>query len=509
MQKARNLLLKIVGGVLFIGCSIQVVLGIAWMVCNLGTFQWFPDSNLYVEISKSFICDEYEGILYPLLVMLARGVGNVIPIPYFTYLYLLQLAVAFMVAYAWMGYLTNKWTDKSFDGVRTAKTGKVNEADCKVEYRPGHKEEHKAGRIGKLLRIWGSLVIVTYPLAMQCHMAVLPESLVSSLLLLECYFVTEIIRQNEGIRPAEYCKVLGCFLALSLLLPEYLWIGAIPLAILSLVGFWKDFKQNKRKIKQNFILLVAFLGMIYGMNSLTVVSGSHGRVSRSLEAALVRRCATGWISQDIAYWPDDVNSNISQSELITADLYPDNMGPKFEKLLEDRIGVERARESFREIVRITWERYSNFTTKDIIKDCYAYLFSPVALQSQLQGSPFLPDSYSPRNYEIMREHAPVLTKWYVNYGSWWFLTGLLIAGGILLVKAVMSYFTAKGYDKAGRKTQRIKGVIVVVIFLVTFGTMIITYTLQGDGVMDYKKTIAVGLAWNFCIAAGIGICRKS
>lgn len=132
MQKARNLLLKIVGGVLFIGCSIQVVLGIVWMVCNLGTFQWFPDSNLYVEISKSFICDEYEGILYPLLVMLARGVGNVIPIPYFTYLYLLQLAVAFMVAYAWLGYLTNKWTDKSFDGVRTAKTGKVNEADCKV-----------------------------------------------------------------------------------------------------------------------------------------------------------------------------------------------------------------------------------------------------------------------------------------------------------------------------------------------------------------------------------------
>lgn len=502
MQKARSLLLKIVGGVLFLGCSIQIVLGLAWMLCNLGTFQWFPDSRLYVEISESFICDEYEGILYPLLVMLARGVGKVIPIPYFTFLYLLQLAMAFITAYAWMGCLTVKWERPD-----------RHDTNSKRE-RPGRgdtnrKDTDKQWTKSKWLRIWGSLVIITYPLALQCHMAVLPESLVSSLLLLECYFVTGSLRRGAGIRPTEYAKVLGCFLALSLMLPEYVWIGGIPLGIMSLVGLWKDFRQDKGKVGKNLLLLMAFLGILYGMNSLTVVSGSHGRVSRSLESTLVRRCATGWISQDIAFWPDDVNNNISQTELLAADLYPDHMEPKFEKLLEDRIGVERARKCFREIVRVTWERYSNFTIKAMAKDGYAYLLSPVALQTQLQGSPLLPDSYSPRNYEIMRNHTPVLTMWYVNYHAWWFVAGLVMAGVVLLGKAVSFCFTTvKQKDgKKGSRTQKISGMpATIILFLLTIGTMIATYVLQGAGVMDYKKTIAIGCIWTFGMVAGCLAC---
>ena len=84
-----------------------------------------------------------------------------------------------------------------------------------------------------------------------------------------------------------------------------------------------------------------------------------------------------------------------------------------------------------------------------------------------------------------------------------------MAGVVLLGKAVSFCFTTvKQKDgKKGSRTQKISGMpATIILFLLTIGTMIATYVLQGAGVMDYKKTIAIGCIWTFGMVAGCLAC---
>ena len=74
MQRAVRHISAILGRVIFIGFSIQIVFGMTWMCLNFSKLPQFGESLFYVEISKNFICDEYTGILYPVFLLLARGI---------------------------------------------------------------------------------------------------------------------------------------------------------------------------------------------------------------------------------------------------------------------------------------------------------------------------------------------------------------------------------------------------------------------------------------------------
>ena len=75
MQKAVGRISALLSRIIFIGMSIQIVLGIVWMCGNFLYFQDFGESAFYVSVSKNFFCDEYTGILYPVDLLLARGIG--------------------------------------------------------------------------------------------------------------------------------------------------------------------------------------------------------------------------------------------------------------------------------------------------------------------------------------------------------------------------------------------------------------------------------------------------
>ena len=145
MQKANGHIRAVLSRMILFGLSIQIVLGILWMGCNFGRFQEFGESRFYIEVSKNFLFDEYTGALYPVLLMLARGIEEILPIPYTYVIQTLQLVAAFISGYVFLGAL----------GVR--KTG---------------------------YGVLGSMAILTVPMAMQCHLAVLPHSLTLSAFLL-------------------------------------------------------------------------------------------------------------------------------------------------------------------------------------------------------------------------------------------------------------------------------------------------------------------------------------
>lgn len=454
MQKAYQSILAVAGRILFIGFGIQVVLGLCWMVCNFGGLQKFGDSLLYEEISKTFICDEYEGILYPVLLMITRGIEEFSHIPYRFILYLLQTGFAFFVSYKML--------------------------EC-------------VGVTKRFQKMVGGLALLTFPMAMQCHLAVLPDSLVSSCLLLELAFCMRIFLQGEKVSSAEFVKVLSCWTVLSLFRPEYVIIGSIPVIILFLYGLVKTWRSDKRTILRNGVLMVSFFGMILMISDLTRVEGYYDRATPSLSSMLASRCVTFHAEEDYGNWPEEVKAHISLEQAQLVDGYVDNGERILAKTLEEAVGAERAQELLGELANIAWQRHRREIVHNTAWDVVGYTFSPLVVQRQFAGKAY--DSYSGRNYDIMREKTPMLSAYFVDYSCWWFKAGLVITA-VLGVLCFAMYLI-----KRGKKVPEIQpitwsgAILSMITCLVTMGVLIGIYSLRGAGMMDYKKSVAVTLLW--------------
>ncbi len=452
MQKACKVFFSVMGAVLFIGFSIQILLGICWMTGNFFGFQQFGESAFYVEISKSFICDEYEGILYPVLILIARGIEEFFRIPYHCILYLLQLGMAYIASYKLL---------KSV-GVR-----------------------------GKFWTVWASMAMVTVPMAMQCHLAVLPDSLTGAFLLLLLSVIFEVLRREQQLRSRQFSKVLSFWLLVALLQPVFFYLGLIPIILLFVWGMVKSWKNHKKKILYNGILILAFAGMIVGVEDLTQEEGYYGRVHPSLNAALMSRCA--WLSMENDYelWPKEAKDAVSWSEVLQVEQYADNVERIVGSALEDAVGVERAEELFGEIAQIAWQHHKSKILHHTAWDVVGYAFSPVVLQRQLTGKAY--DSYSGRNYDIMRAKTPQLTEIYLNYSCWWFATALGVTAVIQLGMVV------KAFDRSWKRNEPLilnsGNLISVFICVFTSIGLVLLYSLRGAGMMDYKKSVVVTLFW--------------
>ena len=147
MQKIGRASAQVAGRFLFLGVSVQILLGICWGVRSFGIFPEFGDSYTWLKASETLVCDDYMGIGYPLFLMLVKGIESISSIPYTFFVYTVQILIAF---YAGVVFLR-----------ACGVTGK------------------------KIFLCWGSLALLTFPCAMQSHLAVLPNSPGYSFLLLE------------------------------------------------------------------------------------------------------------------------------------------------------------------------------------------------------------------------------------------------------------------------------------------------------------------------------------
>lgn len=443
---------KVCKAVLFIGFAVQIVLGICWMVMNFPNLPRFGESALYVEISKTLICDEYEGILYPVLILMARGIEELFRIPYYCILYLFQMGLAYLAGYQFLKAV-------------------------------GVKE--------KMPLIGGSMALLTFPMAMQCHLAVLPDSLAASFLLLELSFGLQILLKGQSLRAGEFVKVLAFWLLTGLTQPEYLYLGGIPVAVLFVYGFIKGWKNQKKKILYNGILILAFAGMITGVESLTQIEGYYGRTHQSMGLAMAGRCGWPYVYQDYENWPAEVKEYLTWEEALHIDYYADNMERILGRTLEKAVGVERAGELLWEIGEIGWQHHKNAIVHDAAWDVAGYMFSPMVVLRQFTGKVY--DSYSGRNYDIMRMNTPQLTEYYFDYGCRWFTVGLAVAALLWLVTV---FREKRSFWNAGK-------IVALLGWMFTVAGVALYYCLRGAGMMDYKKSVAVTLLWIvWMLAAG-------
>ena len=387
----------VVKGMLFIGFSVQIGLGIAWMADSFGQVQDFGESGSAL----------YEGI-YGLL-------GET---PWV--MYLLQLGAAFMAGHFLLGRFGLLFTDSSV------------------------RREDLAGRAFSL---WRGFALLTVPFALQCHMALLPYSLMSSL------YLTALGLLTEGLRTR------------------------------------KDKEARRRSLC--LTLLSVFCLLLGGMLSGAFDRERMQQPGHSLEGAMASRFAWSYIWQDQDCWSPELRETV-RDVLWETSFCPGNMN-LLQTVLEERLGKETARGYYLEIARTGWERHAPMVVRQIGWDMLGYIAAPAVFPLQMKGHAY--DSYSGRNYEIMRDHAPVLTRYYVDYGCGWFGCCLFLALLLSLSRGLREKITRNLLTAGGWALAAVLPALAL--------------TMRGAGMMDYKYTIAVNELWLvWALLRMDGKCRK-
>lgn len=446
MQKVSKALANVFCKLLLIGFGVQIVLGLCWMVANMGQVQQFGDTAHYLEASKTFIGNGYRGILYPLLIMLAQGMEQLVRIPYHCFLYLLQLTMGFFAAWHLL------------DAV-------------------GVKEKYRL--------CYGSLVMLTVPMAMQCHLAVLPDSLGASFWLLEWAHAIRILRGKDCIKVVNVIKLCTYYVLGVCLLPEFLITGALSVLAVLVRGGVCCWKSGE---KRHLLRLVAIGFFFFGGVSIVATAGGGER--RSAGSIIASRFAWSYTIEDYGFWREEIWEYIPRESVNSLASYADSIDRIVEKELIANVGEERAEELLLSMAEVSFRRHTKENLVEILWDVYGYGFAPWVLQEQLAGKGY--EAYSGRNYEIMRMHTPGLAGYYMNYGCFFFVAGVLLATLLQLLKWLQNV----SLSREGRTIDR-KNVGKNTTVLLVIGAMVpvLYYSMQGAGMMDYKRTVGVTLLW--------------
>lgn len=438
MGKVTRHILIVFKGVLFIGISIQTILGIVWMCCNFSHVPQFEESLFYMQVSRTLRCDEYTGILYPLFLWTVRRNHYVV--------YVIQLAAAYAASYRFLGV-----------------------------FLPGRNWK----------AIWGSLALITIPIVLQCHMAMLPCSFAASLLLLEFSILAEALREKEKRTLKRLAELSFCWLLLALLLPEYLYLGVVPV-VWFYISFCCRWRGNRRIRYYGLLLTAVFAGMTIGISSLTQTEGACGRLRKTPLMTLTQRVAWSNLLQDEEFWPEQIRNNMKDIVVRESAYYADNMYklffPAVEQEVSDQILTEQQAEEFYLILtRVAWDYHRPAIIKEMMWDILGYAVSPASLQLFLMGRGY---DTGIRNYDFFLEYTPELSKLCMDYGSWWFCVAVVLAAAI----QVLQSFYGGGVGRKGT-------VQTVLCCLVTVGVMVLWYTVEGAGLLDYKKTAVIVTLW--------------
>lgn len=491
---------RVISGIFFIGISVQIVLGCFWLLGNFGGFQQFADSYSLINVSKSFLCDEYTGILYPVLIMLARGVEKLFSLHYYYVLYLVQLVVACYAAhrFLWACAVTIRRFGSKIRTLKALETEGQNTAVQQSMAVPdilikqikmdGKQTGLQAGQHKSRLfwDIWGTMCLLTIPSAMQCHLAVLPNSLTLSFFMVMISYVLEASGTPAGLQAIALVKMMPLWLVTTLLMPEYKILSAVPVLCLFICNVVKFWKQNKRKLLRLAVILAVFAGIILAVGRLIQVPGSHGKMRGTISAVAVRRLVWPWFTENYNFWPEQIREIMDEGQSQEISWYADYVTDRFGPMVEQAVGLKEAQILYRKMARTALSIHTRDIAKELIQDAVSYTVSPFMLNRALRG--YGNTSYSGRNYEIMKNNTPGLTRIYVWYGNWWFCAGLILS----LLSLPAAWLCRRGAD--GKTRQRAAGGTIFLLAAASAG-MVIWYTLSGAGIMDYKNTVFITILW--------------
>lgn len=433
---------------IYIWLGIQVVLGICWIACNLGKIPDFLETEELLTMSTSLCVDEYTGYLYPLVIRGFHVLSERIPVPACTMLYLLQLIVAYL-AY---DYFLQKV----------------------VFYKAW-----KWAALRKRIPIYVAF-LVTIPPVLQVHMAVLPYSMASSLLLILVANIIVIWQDEQKVKVKDLLRITLLWLLSAQICVDYVWICGVVIIIGMVYYMWLH-KCFCWKMSLTFLVTIFLIG---GVNSVLQTPGSMGKIQRSPEGVLLSRMVWPKFVQMEDFWEESVKNQYSTEELLSISTYPEKVIYDFGPRMDSVLGYKEANRVYRNMIKQTVSIDTKYMLSAMLKDGGAYICPPITIYLQLQG---VGSSFTGWNYGRMKDFSPRLTTVYVNIS----LTGwiYLFISSILLI--MFSAFPKEWWPENRRKRSTRLLLYCTIIILITD----LWYVMTSGHMQDYKKVPIISVLW--------------
>ncbi len=417
--------------IIYILMSIQIGFGVAWIFANMGALPRFRESADLFIMSQRLRADEYTGFLYLVCVRLLvnnRAVG----------LYVLQLVLAFGA------YVTLL---------------------------------EKLGVVGRRKCAFFAGFLLTIPVVLQVHMAVLPYSMAGSVFLLLLADVIPVLRKKEKPSVKRFLRWGALWILSSQLSPEYGWFGAIVTGIV-LVSVGLRQKQFRARAMVCYLCVLLSVG---GLNALLQKPGEMGRIHKSVASDLLLLVVWPDFSTLQFFWDAQITDVLDEDELTGISYFPEKVIYAFGPTIESAYGTQKAEELYLQMVKTAFRVNTREVVSRIGEDVAAGLCPPLTVAVQLQGAG---SSYTGWNYGRMKDVSPVLTKYYVQFATnVWFLMG------VGCIVPVVDWFRKK--DRSREKDS--KGI--QLLFPATILMMDLCYVIQGGHMQDYLKLVVNSVLW--------------
>lgn len=445
-KRVGNGFLAVVKRLFLVLMGIQILWGLIWLVLNFGREPGFYETGLYLKAAEEGLIDEYMGVLYPLLIFLAKWGERLLGLPYYMFMYVLQLLSAF-------------WS-----------------------------VQHFLKRIitGKMVRVWMSGYLLTFPMLLQLHLAILPYSLVCSLFLCLISEGLDYWREKKNISGKALIKLCGLWLLGFSILPEYGWFMGIFTGGLFLYCMLGSKKWRLR-------LLMAFVSTILCFGVITNTAqtpGALGRIQKSMGAAALQRFVWPDFVVNSFFWEEKVTETVAYEDLLYTAQFPEAVIYEFGPLLEEAYGVKEAEAIYLRMAKTNLELNTKQVLVRILKDFGRNLCPPVALQELLKDTDRSASSW---NYGRLQEHSLIVSKYYFRFAmiGW----NLMCPIGILLL---CGKYSRKGFLSAKKSWRSFMEKSLLIIS----GLAIVVWYTMSSGMQDYKKMMVISFFWLLPVIRG-------
>ena len=441
MNKRTGFVSVFLSRLIIIGFIAQIVMGIIWGAKNIGYLQLFGESADLVAVSGTMRCNVYTGVIYPAVLLMVRAVCMAFGLPWYTLMYLLQLALALTSGCVFL-------------------------------------RAYGKNRYGRAKYFFGSLVLTTFPFMLQIHLAILTESLALSFFILEMAYVRKAWGSTTLADARGFSLALGricLFWFLTALTQwDFIIIGAVPVIILFIRALVVLSRTDRKGIGFPLLILACFLVFIIGTYTFIENPYAPSTPTKSLEVSLFDR--TAW---DAAAGNGNVRYEIwnivgdELTEEYTA--HRGTMKTLVEPRIEASLGKKGARDFFLRMAKEVWSTRKSTVIHDAAIDLAGYIIPPVVTRSLFEKRAFL--SYTGRNYDVMKRVSPQFTKVYMDYSLFWFEAALMIAGVLYML------WIFKGIRE---KKKPGPGVYIIAVTILTGILIAVRNTFLGYGMYDYK-----------------------
>lgn len=402
--------------------AVQIVLGAIWLCCQFPHLQNWQETYEYLDISRTWVLDEYVGFLYPLLLKLCTGMEALLGVPFYMPVYVVQLLTAVFASYFF---------------ARTVLKLQGGRAYLTAGY------------------------LVSFPMLLQFHLSVRPESLVVSGVLLLL-----------GVLDNKQDRTLKQVVCGGLLTMAVIWLMPDGAVLCVAAWIWHFLGKIDRKWFLGLPAFVLALAVSLSVNAFTQTPGSRGRIQKTFWAAAFQRVVTDYFSRSYAMWEDEVKTTFTIEEAMEQAKRSDNMMYAVGPMLERDWGKERANQLYRQMTVDCFRVRTRMVVYQIRDDLVDSLLMPFSTWWQDEGGR---RSQTGWNYGRFREHAPAISAFY-----WTFSISAL---ALLLLAGLFNSILNRKRRPAGRG-------MLLVAFLQCMHSV-----LSGGLAVNYSSLLFVILFW--------------